>query len=29
MPGYSSDARVAVFIDFENLVCGAGRGSPG
>ena len=28
LPGYSSDARVAVFIDFENLVCGAGKGSP-
>ncbi|MDM4723509.1 hypothetical protein QTQ03_29470 [Micromonospora sp. WMMA1363] len=26
---YSPEARVAVFIDFENLVCGAGKGLPG
>lgn len=26
---YSPQERVAVFIDFENLVCGAGKGLPG
>ena len=26
---YLPEARVAVFIDFENLVCGAGKGLPG
>ncbi|WP_092558051.1 NYN domain-containing protein [Actinoplanes derwentensis] len=26
---YSAEARVAVFLDFENLVCGAGKGLPG
>ena len=29
LPAYSADARVAVYIDFENLVLGAGRGLPG
>lgn len=28
-PAYSPQERAAVFIDFENLVCGAGKGLPG